>query len=54
MDDKIQGVVLQSLRYGDSSLIVKVFTRNFGLRSYMLKGAVSADEHHQFRGDEKA
>lgn len=39
MDDKIQGVVLQSLRYGDSSLIVKVFTRNFGLRSYMVKGA---------------
>ena len=39
MDDKIQGIVLQSLRYGDSSLIVKVFTRNFGLRSYMVKGA---------------
>lgn len=39
MDDKIQGVVLQSLRYGDSSLIVRVFTRSFGLRSYMVKGA---------------
>lgn len=39
MDDKIQGLVLQSLRYGDTSLIVKVFTRNFGLRSYMVKGA---------------
>lgn len=38
-DDKIQGIVLQSLRYGDSSLIVKVFTCNFGLRSYMVKGA---------------
>lgn len=41
MDDKIQGVVLQSLRYGDSSLIVKVFTHNFGLRSYMVKGALN-------------
>ena len=39
MDDKTQGVVLQSLRYGDSSLIVRVFTRRFGLRSYMVKGA---------------
>lgn len=39
MGDKIQGIVLQSLRYGDSSLIVKVFTYDFGLRSYMVKGA---------------
>lgn len=39
MDDKIQGFVIQSIRYGDNSLIVKVFTRNLGLRSYMVKGA---------------
>ncbi len=39
MDDSIQGIVLQSIRYGDTSLIVKVFTRNLGLRSYMVKGA---------------
>ena len=39
MDDKVQGIVLQSIRYGDTSLIVKVFTRNFGLKSYMVKGA---------------
>lgn len=39
MDDKIQGIVLQSIRYGDTSLIVKVFTRNYGLKSYMVKGA---------------
>ena len=36
---KTQGIVLQSLRYGDSSLIVKVFTCHSGLRSYMVKGA---------------
>ncbi len=41
MGDKIQGVVLQSVRYGDSSLVVKVFTRQLGLRSYMVKGAFS-------------
>jgi len=39
MGNKTQGIVLQGLRYGDSSLIVKVFTREFGLRSYMVKGA---------------
>ena len=39
MDDTIQGIVLQSIRYGDTSLIVKVFTRSLGLRSYMVKDA---------------
>ena len=39
MDETIQGIVLQSIRYGDTSLIVKVYTRNMGLRSYMVKGA---------------
>lgn len=41
MDDKTEGIVLQSVRYGDTSLIVKVFTRNMGLKSYMVKGALS-------------
>lgn len=41
MDDTIQGIVLQSIRYGDTSLIVKVFTRSLGLRSYMVKGALN-------------
>ena len=39
MDDKIQGIVLQSLRYGDTSLIVRVYTRSSGLKSYIVKGA---------------
>ena len=39
MDDLIQGIVLQSIRYGDTSLVVKVLTRNHGLHSYMVKGA---------------
>lgn len=41
MSDKTQGIVLQSLRYGDTSLIVKVFTRESGLKSYMVKGALN-------------
>ena len=39
MDDKLQGVVLQSIRYGDTSLIVKIYTRSLGLQSYIIKGA---------------
>lgn len=41
MEDKIQGFVLQSIRYGDTSLIVKVYTLNSGLQSYMVKGVRS-------------
>ena len=41
MDDKTEGIVLQSVRYGDNSLVVKVFTRSMGLKSYMVKGALS-------------
>ena len=47
MDDKIQGIVLQSIRYGDSSLIVKVFTRNYGLKSYMVKGALNRNSKNR-------
>ncbi len=38
MNDTIQGFVLQSIRYGDSSLIVKIYTLNSGLQTYMVKG----------------
>lgn len=41
MNDKVQGIVIQTVRYGDTSLIVKVFTRDFGMKSYMVKGAFS-------------
>lgn len=41
MDDKVQGIVIQTVRYGDTSLVVKVLTRNFGMKSYMVKGALS-------------
>ena len=38
MEEQYTGVVLQSIRYGDSSLIVKVYTQNTGLQSYMVRG----------------
>ena len=47
MDDTIQGIVLQAIRYGDTSLIVKVFTRSLGLRSYMVKGAFNRNSKNR-------
>lgn len=38
MVEKTQGIVLQSIRYGDSSLIVRIYTLSNGLQSYMVKG----------------
>ncbi len=35
------GIVLHTIKYSDSSLIVKIYTRNFGLRSYMVSGVRS-------------
>lgn len=38
MVEKTQGFVLQSIRYGDTSLIVKIYTLNNGLQTFMVKG----------------
>ena len=37
-----KAIILTSLKYGDTSLIVKAFTASDGLKSYMLKGVLSA------------
>ncbi len=37
-----KAIVLSSLKYGDSSLIVKAFTASDGLKSYLLKGALAS------------
>lgn len=38
---KTKGIVFQSIKYGDSSLVVKIFTEELGLQSYMVKGVRS-------------
>ncbi|MBE0648387.1 MAG: DNA repair protein RecO [Bacteroidales bacterium] len=35
---KTRGIVLHSIKYSETSLIVKTYTEAFGLQSYMLKG----------------
>lgn len=37
-----KAIVLTSLKYGDTSLIVKAFTASDGLKSYLLKGVLTA------------
>jgi len=38
---KTRGIVLHSVKYSESSLVVKAYTEEFGLQSYMLKGVRS-------------
>jgi DNA repair protein RecO (recombination protein O) len=35
---KVNGIVLHSTKYSDSSLILKILTDNFGLQSYIING----------------
>jgi DNA repair protein RecO (recombination protein O) len=37
-----KAIILTSLKYGDTSLIVKAFTASDGLKSYLLKGVLSS------------
>jgi len=41
MFHKSRGIVLHSTKYSDSSLIVKIYTEDFGLQSYILRSARS-------------
>lgn len=41
---KVRGIVLRSVKYGDTSLVVSIFTSLFGLQSYIINGARSASK----------
>ncbi|MDR0970060.1 MAG: DNA repair protein RecO [Lentimicrobiaceae bacterium] len=41
MSIKTRGIVFQYLQYGDTSLIVKIFSEEHGLQSFLVKGALS-------------
>lgn len=38
MISKTRGVILKTLKYGESSLILDIYTEDFGLRSYIISG----------------
>ena len=42
MDIKTRGIVLQTVKYSETSVIVRIFTEHLGLVSYMVKGVRSA------------
>lgn len=41
MIQKTRGIVLHQIKYSESSLIVKIYTEQYGLQSYLVKGARS-------------
>ena len=47
MNERTQGFVVQSIRYGDTSLIVKVYTLDNGLQSFMIKGVRGKASRHR-------
>ncbi len=50
MADKIyktRGIVLRSVKYGETSLIVSAFTRVFGMQSYIVNGVRSTSKNNR-------
>jgi len=41
MDIKTKGIILQATKYGEKSLILKIYTENKGLQSFIIKNAFS-------------
>ena len=41
---KTQGIVLRSLRYGETSLISHIFTRANGVQSFMVQGVRTSSQ----------
>ncbi|HEX2683396.1 MAG TPA: DNA repair protein RecO, partial [Ferruginibacter sp.] len=42
MTFKTKGIVLRSIKYGETSLVVTIFTEMFGIQTYMVNGVRSA------------
>ncbi len=42
MLNKTNGIVLRSIKYGDSSLITNIFTAQYGVQTYMIQGVRSS------------
>lgn len=44
---KTHGIVLHTIKYADSSIIVKIYTAGFGLQSFIVKGVRSAGKSNK-------
>lgn len=47
MNEKTQGFVLQSIRYGETGLVVRIYTLESGLQSFMVKGVRGKAAHNR-------
>lgn len=47
MLQKTKGIVVSFIKYRDTSVIVKIFTREMGLRSYIVNGVRSSDKSNK-------
>ena len=45
MTHKTKGIVLRTVKYGETSLVVTIFTELFGIQSYMVNGARSSKKN---------
>lgn len=45
---KTSGIVLHTIKYGDSSIIAHIYTRDFGRQSYMVNGVRSKRSKYHF------
>lgn len=48
---KTKGLVLRSVKYGDTSLIVSIFTELFGLQSYIVNGVRTSSPKQPYRAN---
>lgn len=51
MLQKTKGLVLRSVKYGETSLVVTIFTEMFGMQSYMVNGVRSSSPKNPYRGN---
>ena len=50
MIETTRGIVLRSVKYGESSLISSIFTRTYGVQSYMVQGIRTTRSRHNKAG----
>ena len=48
MTESTNGICLHHYKYSESSVIVKIFTEKFGLKSYIIKGVRSKKSKNSF------
>src|SRR5215831_7543790 len=48
---KTKGIVLRTVKYGETSVIANVYTELFGIQSYIVKGVRQSSKHGATKGN---